>query len=62
MVDAHLGTLTTGGLSGGVLEDLGGHANGALDAEVLVLGAVDEITADLWGGLANSASLKSWRS
>jgi hypothetical protein len=53
LVDAHLkgvpglGTLTVGGLTGGDLEALGGKADGALDAELLVLGAVDELLADL---------------
>jgi hypothetical protein len=52
LVDAHLeavpglGTLTTGRLAGGVLEELGGEADGALDAEVTVLGAVDEVRRD----------------
>jgi hypothetical protein len=51
-VDSHLvsvpglGSLTTWGLTGGVLEDLGGETNGALDSEVTVLGSVDEVTAD----------------
>lgn len=51
-MDAHLvavpglGTLTTGRLAGGVLEVLGGETDGALDAEVVVLGAVDEVTRD----------------
>jgi hypothetical protein len=48
-VDAHLvhvpglGTLTARGLAGGDLEDLGGQTDGALDAEVLALGALDEL-------------------
>ena len=46
-----LGTLTTGGLAGGDLEVLGGEADGALDAEVLGLCAVDELSADLLEGL-----------
>jgi hypothetical protein len=52
-VDAHLvgvpglGTLTVRGLTGGDLEDLGGETDGALDAELLVLGTVDELLADL---------------
>lgn len=33
-------------LTGGVLEDLGRETDGALDAEVTVLGTVDEVTAD----------------
>lgn len=53
LVDAHLeavpglGALTAGGLAGGDLERLGGQADGALCAEVLVLGAVDDLGADL---------------
>jgi hypothetical protein len=52
-VDAHLkgipglGTLTVGRLAGGDLQVLGGQADGALDAELLVLGAVDELLAHL---------------
>lgn len=33
-------------LAGGDLEDLGRHADGTLDAEVLVLGPVDEVVRD----------------
>ena len=33
-------------LTGGDLEDLGGEADGALDTELLVLGAVDQIRRD----------------
>lgn len=57
LVDAHLvavpglGTLTTGGLAGGDLEGLGGETDGALDAEVLALGTLDELGADLLEGL-----------
>jgi hypothetical protein len=40
-----LGALTARGLAGGDLQVLGGHADGALDAEVLGLGAVDELRA-----------------
>ena len=53
LVDAHLvgvpglGTLTARGLAGGDLEVLGGQADGTLDAELLVLGTVDELLADL---------------
>ena len=56
-MDAHLvavpglGTLTAGGLAGGDLERLGGQADGALGAQVLVLGAVDDLGADLLEGL-----------
>ena len=46
-----LGTLTTRGLAGGDLEVLCGEADGALDAEVLCLCAVDELGADLLEGL-----------
>jgi hypothetical protein len=48
-VDAHLvavpglGTLTARGLAGGDLEGLGGQADGALDAEVLGLGALNQL-------------------
>jgi hypothetical protein len=45
-----LGALTARGLAGGDLEVLGGHADGALDAQVLGLGAVDELLADLLEG------------
>lgn len=57
LVDSHLkgvpglGTLTARGLAGGDLEVLGGKTDGALDAEVLGLGAVDELGADLLKGL-----------
>jgi hypothetical protein len=33
-------------LAGGVLENLGGKTDRTLDAEVTVLGAVDEVGAD----------------
>ena len=52
-MDAHLvavpglGTLTAGGLAGGDLEGLGGQADGALEAQVLALGALDDLGADL---------------
>ena len=57
LVDAHLvgvpglGTLTARGLAGGDLQVLGGQTNGALNAELLVLGTVDELLADLLEGL-----------
>lgn len=53
-----LRTLTTGGLSGGDLEGLGGQTDGALDAEVLALGTLDELAADLLesGDLARGES------
>lgn len=53
-----LGTLTTGGLAGGDLEDLGGEADGSLDAEVLVLGAVDQVRGDYASSV--SAGLSGW--
>lgn len=57
LVDAHLvavpglGTLTTRGLAGGDLEGLGGQTDGSLDAQVLALGALDQLGADLLEGL-----------
>ena len=33
-------------LTGGDLEDLGGETDGALDAELLVLGTVDQVVGD----------------
>jgi hypothetical protein len=33
-------------LTGGDLKDLGGETNGALDAELLVLGTVDQVSGD----------------
>lgn len=42
-----LGALTTGCLAGGDLEVLGRQADGALDAQLLALGALDELAADL---------------
>lgn len=56
-MDAHLveipglGTLTARGLTGGDLEVLGGQADGALDGQVLALGALDQLGADLLEGL-----------
>ena len=57
LVNAHLesipglGTFTARGLPGGDTQGLGGHADGALDLEVLLLGAADELAADLLQGL-----------
>lgn len=57
LVDAHLveipglGTLTARGLTGGDLEVLGGQADRALDGQVLALGALDQLGADLLEGL-----------
>ena len=42
-----LGTLSAGCLSGGNLQGLGWETDGALDAEILGLGTVDELLADL---------------
>jgi hypothetical protein len=42
-----LGTLTTGGLAGGDLEGLSWEADGALDTEILALGALNQLLADL---------------
>jgi hypothetical protein len=56
-VDSHLesipslGSFTTGCLSGRDLEGLGWEPDGALDAEILALGALDELLADLLEGL-----------
>ncbi len=53
LVDPHLesvpglGTLTARGLTGGNAENLGRHANGSLDLELLLLGSPDEVAADL---------------
>jgi len=53
LVDLHLiaipglGTLTARRLAGGDAENLSGQANRALDTEVLVLGALDQVGADL---------------
>lgn len=52
LVDPHLvvvpslGSLTTGRLSGGMVEDLGGETDRSLDSELLVLGSRDEVVAD----------------
>jgi len=57
LVDPHLeaipglGTFTARGLPGGDAESLGGHANGSLDLQLLLLGAADELAADLLQGL-----------
>jgi len=62
LVDSHLvhvpglGTLTTRSLAGGDLEVLGRETDGALDAQLLALGALDQLGADLLerGDLAGS--------
>jgi hypothetical protein len=45
-----LGTFTTRGLSGGDLESLGWETDRALDTEVLGLGTLNELLADLLEG------------
>lgn len=45
-----LGTLTTRSLTGGDLEVLGGQTDWALDAQLLGLGTLDELAADLLEG------------
>jgi hypothetical protein len=56
-VDSHfesipgLGTFTTGCLSGGDLQGLGRETDWALDTELLALGTLDELLADLLEGL-----------
>jgi len=56
-VDAHLvhvpslGTLTAGSFACADLKRLGGQADGAFDAEILGLGALDELAGDLLEGL-----------
>jgi len=53
LVDLHLesvpglGTLTARSLTGGDLQDLGGESDGAFDSQLLVLGTVDEVVAEL---------------
>ena len=42
-----LGTLTARGLPGGDPQGLGGHPNGPLHLQLLVLGSLDQVTADL---------------
>lgn len=46
-----LGTLTARSLTGHDLEVLGGQTDGALDAQVLALGTLNELGADLLEGL-----------
>lgn len=41
-----LGSLSARSLAGGDAKHLGGHADGALDLELLLLGAVDQKGAD----------------
>ena len=42
-----LGTLTARGLPGGDPQGLGGHPHGALDLQLLLLGSLDQVGADL---------------
>lgn len=51
-----LGTLTTGSLTGGDLENLGGETDGALDAKLLLLSTVDEVVRELLEVLNGGAS------
>lgn len=41
-----LGTFTAGGFTGGNFEDAGGETDGALNAEVLGLGTLDQVGGD----------------
>lgn len=56
LVDSHLksipglGTLSAGSLAGGDLQGAGWETDWALDAEILGLGTVDELGADLLKG------------
>ena len=53
LVDAHLetipglGTVTARRLTGGDTENLGGETDGSLNLELLILGALDKVRADL---------------
>lgn len=55
LVDAHLeaipgvGSFSAGGLTGGNLKNLGGHAGGSTNLNTLILGSTDEISADCRG-------------
>ena len=57
LVDPHLesipglGTLSARSLTGGDPQGLGGHTDGAFGLEILVLGSLDEVVADLLQGL-----------
>lgn len=57
LVDPHLelvpglGTLSARSLPGGDSKHLGGHPHRSLHLQLLVLGAPDEVTADLFQGL-----------
>lgn len=57
LVDLHLvgvpgvGTVTARGLTGGVLEGAGGETHGAADGDLVLLGAGEEVRADLLDSL-----------
>eukprot|EP00201_Polytomella_parva_P020571 CAMPEP_0175045626 /NCGR_PEP_ID=MMETSP0052_2-20121109/4541_1 /TAXON_ID=51329 ORGANISM="Polytomella parva, Strain SAG 63-3" /NCGR_SAMPLE_ID=MMETSP0052_2 /ASSEMBLY_ACC=CAM_ASM_000194 /LENGTH=125 /DNA_ID=CAMNT_0016309205 /DNA_START=116 /DNA_END=490 /DNA_ORIENTATION=- len=71
LVDPHLeaiegvGTLTRGTLAGGNLEDPGGHADGALGLNIVLLGGLDEVSGNLLkvldalGGKGNANTVES---
>ena len=40
-----VGTLSAGGLAGGDAQGLGGHADGSLHLELLILGTLDQVSA-----------------
>ena len=46
-----LATLSAGSLTGGDPQGLGGHPHGALHLQLLVLGSLDQVAADLLQGL-----------
>ena len=46
-----LGTFTARSLPGGDSQDLGGHPDGSLNLEFLVLSALDEVSAHFFQGL-----------
>ena len=46
-----LGALSARGLTGGDPQGLGGHPHGALHLQLLVLGSLDQVAADLLQGL-----------
>ena len=62
-----LGALTARGLAGGDLEVLGRQTDGALDAQLLALGALDELAAhllegrDLFAGEGDADLVDLWR-
>merc|ERR1711863_77969 len=62
LVDPHLeaipglGTLTARSLTGGDPQGLGGHPHGALDLQLLLLGTLDQVGADLLQTLDGAGS------